>query len=53
MKTPRYTDKRYLRGYVPAARTDIQATFRRIRRELAEAAEAMEKRRNDKVRQIK
>ena len=50
MKTPRYTDKRYLRGYTPATRTDIQATFRRIRRELAEAAERL---RTDKVRQIK
>ena len=50
MKTPRYTDKRYLRGYTPAARTDIQAMFRRVRREMAEAAE---RRRTDKVRQIK
>ena len=56
MKTPRYTDKRYLRGYVPAARTDIQATFRRIRREMAEAAErkkVAEAETATKVRQFK
>ena len=53
MKQPRFTDNRYPNGYVPAARTDIQTTFRRVRRKIEEAAEAMEKRRTDKVRQIK
>ena len=53
MKTPRYTDKRYLRGYVPAARTDIQATFRRIRREMAEAEEKAKRvKAHGKVRRI-
>ena len=54
MKTPRYTDQRYLHGYVPAARTDIEVTFRRIRREIAEAAEkAKDAEAHGKVRQIK
>ncbi len=50
MKQPKFTDKRYPHGYTSAANTNIQVTFRRIRREMAEAAE---KRRTDKVRQIK
>jgi hypothetical protein len=38
MKTPRYIDNRYLHGYIPADRTDIRVTFRRIRREMGEAS---------------
>ena len=56
MKSPKYTDQRYPNGYTPAARTDIQAMFRRVRRETAEAAErkkVAEAETATKVRQFK
>lgn len=34
MKTPKYTDTRYVNGYRPAAQTDVRKTFARIRAEL-------------------
>lgn len=37
MKTPKYTDHhKYTNGYVPAANTNIEVTFRRVRREMEE-----------------
>lgn len=39
MRTPRYTDNRYLNGYRPAAQTNVALTFRRIRAEQKAAAD--------------
>lgn len=39
MKTPRYTDLRYLNGYRRSVETDVRATFRRVERERAAQAE--------------
>ena len=39
MKQPKYTDLRYPNGYTPAAATDLEKTFRRIRAEQKAAAE--------------
>ena len=56
MKQPKYTDLRYPRGYVPAARTNIAATFRRVRLEQQKAAEQAAKdeaERAEKLRPMK
>lgn len=39
MKTPKYVDNRYPRGYVRAAETNLARTFARIRAELKAKAE--------------
>ena len=54
MDSKRLTDPTF--KYVPAAKTDIAATFRRIKREIAEAkarAEAEQIERISKVRALK
>ena len=55
MKTPKYCDGRYQTPYRRAANTDVALTFRRIRAELAKAAEQAAKdeaERAEKVRKM-
>ena len=39
MKTPRYSDNRYLHGYRKSTNTDLRSTFRRVREEQKRIAE--------------